>query len=104
MYDKAKIWVEGGAGGNGSISFRREAHVPRGGPDGGDGGHGGDVVLVCDPSLRDLAPLRRQAHVRAPRGRHGQGKDRHGARGEDAVVRVPPGTQVAAADGSLVDL
>ena len=56
MYDKAKIWVEGGAGGNGCICFRREAHVPRGGPDGGDGGHGGDVVLVCDPSGAISAP------------------------------------------------
>ncbi len=104
MYDHARIHVEGGRGGDGVISFRREAHVPKGGPDGGDGGHGGDVVLVCDGSLRDLASLRRQPHVRAERGRHGRGKDRHGARGEDAVVLVPPGTQAEALDGSRIDL
>ena len=69
MNDRAKIWVEAGAGGNGSVSFRREAHVPRGGPDGGDGGHGGDVVLVCDPSRRDLGSLRGSKHFRAGRGR-----------------------------------
>jgi GTP-binding protein len=104
MYDKAKIWVEGGAGGNGSISFRREAHVPRGGPDGGDGGHGGDVVLVCDPSRRDLGALKGSKHFRAQRGRHGEGSNRHGARGEDREIPVPPGTQATAVDGSAVDL
>jgi len=104
MYDKAKIWVEGGAGGNGSISFRREAHVPRGGPDGGDGGHGGDVVLVCDPSRRDLGALRGSKHFRAQRGRHGEGSNRQGARGEDLEIPVPPGTQAAAVDGSAIDL
>jgi GTP-binding protein len=104
VYDKAKIWVEGGAGGNGSISFRREAHVPRGGPDGGDGGHGGDVVLVCDASKRDLGALRGSKHFRAQRGRHGEGSNRHGARGEDMEIPVPPGTQATAADGSLIDL
>jgi GTP-binding protein len=104
MYDKAKIWVEGGAGGNGSISFRREAHVPRGGPDGGDGGHGGDVVLVCDPSKRDLAALKGSKHFRAQRGRHGEGSNRHGARGEDREIPVPPGTQASAVDGSRIDL
>jgi GTPase len=104
MYDKAKIWVEGGAGGNGSISFRREAHVPRGGPDGGDGGHGGDVVLVCDPSKRDLAALRGSKHFRAQRGRHGEGSNRQGARGEDREIPVPPGTQASAVDGSRIDL
>lgn len=104
MYDKAKIWVEGGAGGNGCISFRREAHVPRGGPDGGDGGHGGDVVLVCDPSRRDLGALRGSKHFRAQRGRHGEGSNRHGARGEDLEIPVAPGTQATAVDGSLVDL
>lgn len=104
MYDKAKIWVEGGGGGNGSISFRREAHVPRGGPDGGDGGHGGDVVLVCDPSRRDLGALRGSKHFRAQRGRHGEGSNRHGARGEDLEIPVPPGTQAGAVDGSRIDL
>jgi len=104
MYDKAKIWVEGGAGGNGCISFRREAHVPRGGPDGGDGGHGGDVVLVCDASKRDLGALKGSKHFRGERGRHGEGSNRHGARGEDREVLVPPGTQVEAVDGSRIDL
>lgn len=104
MYDKAKIWVEGGAGGNGCISFRREAHVPRGGPDGGDGGHGGDVVLVCDGSKRDLGALKGSKHFRAQRGRHGEGSNRQGARGEDREIPVPPGTQAVAVDGSEIDL
>jgi GTPase len=104
VYDRAKIWVEGGAGGNGCISFRREAHVPRGGPDGGDGGHGGDVVLVCDPSRRDLGPLAGGKHFRAGRGRHGEGSNRHGARGEDREIAVPPGTQGETVDGASVDL
>jgi GTP-binding protein len=104
IYDKAKIWVEGGAGGNGSISFRREAHVPRGGPDGGDGGHGGDVVLVCDASKRDLGALKGSKHFRGRRGRHGEGSNRHGARGEDVEILVPPGTQARAVDGSEIDL
>lgn len=104
MYDKAKIWVEGGAGGNGCVSFRREAHVPRGGPDGGDGGHGGDVVLVCDASRRDLGGLRGSKHFRAGKGAHGEGSNRHGARGEDREIRVPAGTQAEAVDGSQVDL
>jgi GTPase len=104
MYDKAKIWVEGGAGGNGCVSFRREAHVPRGGPDGGDGGHGGDVVLVCDLSRRDLGALRGSKHFRAARGRNGEGSNRHGARGEELEIPVPAGTQAESVDGSRVDL
>ena len=104
MYDKAKIWVEGGAGGNGCISFRREAHVPRGGPDGGDGGHGGDVVLVCDASKRDLGALKGSKHFRAQRGAHGEGSNRHGARGEELAIPVPAGTQAMTVDGSAVDL
>jgi GTPase len=104
LYDRAKIHVEGGAGGNGCVSFRREAHVPRGGPDGGDGGRGGDVVLECDPSRRDLASLHRSRHFRARRGGHGQGKQRHGARGEDRVIPVPPGTQVDGLQGRRYDL
>jgi GTPase len=104
MYDKAKIWVEGGAGGNGCVSFRREAHVPRGGPDGGDGGHGGDVVLVCDASRRDLGALRGSKHFRAARGKNGEGSNRHGARGEELEIPVPAGTHAEAVDGSRVDL
>jgi GTP-binding protein len=94
LYDRAKIYVEGGRGGDGCVSFRREAHVPRGGPDGGDGGRGGDVVLVSDPSRRDLAGMRHSRHFRAGRGGHGQGKQRHGPRGKDREIPVPPGTQV----------
>jgi len=84
--------VRGGAGGNGAISFRREAHVPKGGPDGGDGGDGGNVLLVCDPSRRDLGEFHRGAHFKADRGGHGEGANRHGATAPDLEVRVPPGT------------
>ena len=104
MYDKAKIWVEGGAGGNGCVSFRREAHVPRGGPDGGDGGHGGDVVLVCDASKRDLGALKGSKHFRAQRGAHGEGSNRHGATGDDLEIPVPAGTQAMTVDGAAIDL
>ena len=104
LYDKARIFVQAGGGGNGAMSFRREAHVPKGGPDGGDGGRGGDVVLVCDDSLRDLQSFKRRAHYKAQRGRHGEGSQRHGAAGETLVVRVPPGTQVTAEDGTVHDL
>ncbi|MET0559970.1 MAG: GTPase ObgE [Solirubrobacterales bacterium] len=104
MDDKAKVWVEGGAGGNGCVSFRREAHVPRGGPDGGDGGHGGDVVLVCDASRRDLGALRGSKHFRAKRGGNGEGSNRHGGRGDDLEISVAPGTQAEAVDGSAIDL
>src|SRR3954465_2194153 len=103
LYDKARIFVQGGTGGNGVVSFRREAHVPHGGPDGGDGGRGGDVQLVCDDSLRDLQTFKRKAHYKAGRGRHGEGSNRHGAEGEDLLVRVPPGTQVTTEDGALYD-
>ena len=94
FHDRARIFVRGGAGGNGVVSFRREAHVPKGGPDGGDGGRGGDVVLVADPSLRDLSGFRRGAHFKARRGGHGQGANKHGATPELLEVRVPPGTVV----------
>jgi GTPase len=94
FHDRATIHVRGGGGGNGVVSFRREAHVPKGGPDGGDGGRGGDVVLLCDPSLRDLSSFRRGAHFKAARGGHGQGANKHGATPEPLEVRVPPGTTV----------
>jgi GTP-binding protein len=92
--DRAKIFVAGGAGGNGVVSFRREAHVPKGGPDGGDGGRGGDVALVVDPSLRDLAAFKRGSHFKAARGGHGQGANKHGATPDRLDVRVPAGTVV----------
>jgi GTPase len=104
LADRARIEVRAGAGGNGCLSFRREAHVPKGGPDGGDGGRGGDVVLRCDDSLRDLQSFKRRAHYRAERGGHGQGAQRHGADGAAMVVRVPPGTQVTRWDGTRYDL
>jgi GTP-binding protein len=104
LYDKARIFVQAGRGGDGCLSFRREAHVPRGGPDGGDGGHGGDVVLRCDDSLRDLQSFKRRAHYKADRGRHGEGAQRHGADGLDLIVGVPPGTVATLEDGTVHDL
>src|SRR3954451_4870276 len=104
LYDKARIFVQGGTGGNGVTSFRREAHVPHGGPDGGDSGRGGDVVLGCDDSMRDLQWCKRCPHQKAKRGGHGEGALRHGARGEDVVVRVPPGTQAALGDRTTYGL
>src|SRR5213078_2903568 len=104
LSDKARIFVQAGRGGDGCMSFRREAHVPRGGPDGGDGGHGGAVVLLCDDSLRDLQSFKRRAHYKADRGRHGEGAQRHGADGPDLIVRVPPGTVATLEDGTVHDL
>jgi GTPase len=94
LHDRARINVKAGAGGDGCMSFRREAKVPRGGPDGGDGGRGGEVVLVCDESLRDLHGFRRRAQYHAGRGGHGEGALKHGADGETLTIRVPPGTEV----------
>jgi GTPase len=94
LYDRATIHIEAGGGGNGCVSFRREAHVPRGGPDGGDGGRGGDVVLIADPGLRDLSQFRHKRHFKARRGSHGEGSQRHGASGGDLELRVPVGTTV----------
>lgn len=99
MHDRARIHVRAGAGGDGCMSFRREAKVPRGGPDGGDGGRGGEVVLVCDSSLRDLHAFRRRAQYHAGRGGHGQGALKHGADGETLTIRVPPGTEARGTGG-----
>jgi GTP-binding protein len=105
MHDRARIYVQAGGGGDGCLSFRREAHVPKGGPDGGDGARGGDVVLVCDDSLRDLQSFRRRSQFKARRGGHGQGSQRHGAQGETLEIRVPPGTEVIVEeDGTRFDL
>jgi GTP-binding protein len=105
MQDRARIHVQAGAGGDGCLSFRREAHVPKGGPDGGDGGRGGNVVLVCDDSLRDLEAFRRSSHFKAGRGGHGEGSLRHGADGTVLELVVPPGTEVLVeSDASRHDL
>src|SRR5512136_2582352 len=90
--DQVKILVKGGDGGNGCVSFRREAHVPRGGPDGGTGGKGGDVVLVAVSHQNTPLPLRYQAEHRAERGEHGGPGNRTGGDGADRAVPVPPGT------------
>ena len=96
--------MQAGAGGDGSASFRREAKVPRGGPDGGDGGRGGDVIVLCDESLRDLQSFRRRSHHAAGRGGHGEGSLRHGAEGQTLRLRVPPGTQITGPDEEEGDL
>jgi GTP-binding protein len=92
--DRAKINVKGGKGGNGCISFRREKYVPRGGPDGGNGGLGGTVILEASDSLSTLNAFRFKHHFKAERGRHGQGKQKDGKSGKDLIVKVPCGTQI----------
>ncbi|MDH4140790.1 MAG: GTPase ObgE, partial [Coriobacteriia bacterium] len=96
--DEATIVVRGGDGGAGCTSFRREAHVPKGGPDGGDGGRGGNVTLEADASVSNLLAYRYKRHYKAQRGTHGQGSQRNGARGEDTVLKVPLGTVIRDAD------
>jgi GTP-binding protein len=96
--DEIDIFVKGGDGGAGCVSFRREKFVPRGGPDGGDGGDGGSVYLEADPALATLLDFRYQRHYHAERGQHGEGANRHGASGDDRIVRVPPGTVVTDRD------
>jgi len=96
--DQAKIYVRAGPGGNGSVSFRREKFVEFGGPDGGDGGRGGDVVVECVANLNTLLDFRYQQHFKAQKGGHGMGKNRTGAKGADVVLKVPPGTQILEED------
>ena len=100
--DEARIHLEAGRGGDGAVAFRREKFVPKGGPAGGDGGHGGDVVLVVDSGLNTLMDFRHQRHFRAESGRGGEGSDRYGRGGADLVVRVPPGTRVLDDEGHLL--
>ncbi len=102
FHDRAHVHVQAGRGGDGGLSFRREKYVPKGGPDGGDGGRGGDVVVSVDPGLRDLSAFRRIRHVKAGRGGSGRGSKKHGADGDDAELHVPVGTQVVDSDGRLV--
>jgi GTP-binding protein len=106
FYDQVKIRVEGGAGGNGCVSFRREKYVPLGGPNGGNGGSGGNVYLEADRHLNTLISFQGRRHFKAERGGHGQGKDRQGAKGKDITLAVPPGTLVRDAESEelLADL
>lgn len=100
--DEVRIHVQAGDGGNGAASFRREKYRPKGGPDGGNGGDGGSVILRVTPGVATLAELGHHPHQRADRGTHGQGSDRHGATGADRIVAVPAGTVVRDADGEVL--
>jgi len=104
--DEAKVYVQSGAGGNGCVSFRREKFIEFGGPNGGDGGKGGDVIVEAVTGLNTLIDYRYQQHFKAKAGGNGMGKDRHGANGKDVVLKVPVGTQVYEEDGEtlLADL
>ncbi|KAK0608265.1 hypothetical protein LWI29_028078 [Acer saccharum] len=101
-FDRAKIYVKSGDGGNGVVAFRREKYVPFGGPSGGDGGRGGNVYVEVDDSMNSLLPFRNSMHFRAGRGSHGQGKMMNGAKGEDSVIKVAPGTVIREAGKSEV--
>lgn len=100
--DQAKIYIRSGDGGAGCISFRREKFIEFGGPDGGDGGRGGDVWAECVDGLNTLIDYRYQQHFKAKKGEHGMGKNRHGAKGSDVVLKVPAGTEILDEDGETV--
>ncbi len=100
--DEAKIYIKAGDGGRGSISFRREKFIPDGGPDGGNGGKGGDVIVVCANDLNTLIDYRYQQHFKAKGGINGMGKQRHGKQGDPLVLKVPPGTQIFSEDRTLL--
>jgi GTP-binding protein len=94
FFDQAKIFVKGGDGGNGMVAFRREKYIPEGGPYGGDGGRGGNVILRVDEGLRTLVDFRYKRHHKADKGENGASKNMHGRKGEDLTIRVPMGTVV----------
>src|SRR6476620_7965174 len=96
--DQTKVYVKGGDGGNGMVAFRREKYVPKGGPAGGDGGKGADVIFEVEEGLRTLMDFRYQRHFKAPRGEHGMSKNQHGKNSKDMIVKVPPGTVVMDAE------
>jgi GTPase len=100
--DQAKVYVLSGDGGNGAVSFRREKFIEFGGPDGGDGGKGGDVIVECVANLNTLLDYRYKQHFRAKKGGHGMGQNRTGARGADVILKLPPGTQIFEADGETL--
>lgn len=97
--DQAKVYVSSGAGGNGAVSFRREKFIEFGGPNGGDGGKGGDVIAECVANLNTLLDYRYQQHFKAKKGGNGMGQNRSGAGGADVVLKLPPGTQIFEEDG-----
>jgi GTP-binding protein len=100
--DEAKIWVKAGDGGNGSVSFRREKYIPKGGPDGGDGGKGGDVFFVTDPNLDTLMDFAGKHHWQAQSGEPGSTNNKTGADGDDLIIKVPPGTLIYDTDLDLL--
>ncbi len=100
--DLAKIYIKAGDGGDGCIGFRREKFIEFGGPDGGDGGKGGDVWVECVQNLNTLIDYRYQQHFKAERGVNGMGRNRAGANGKDVIIKVPPGTEVLAEDQETV--
>jgi GTP-binding protein len=102
MLDKVKIYVESGAGGNGTVAFRREKYVPKGGPAGGDGGRGGDVILKVNPAYNTLSMFSRKVHFKAARGENGQGSNKTGSSSENIIIEVPPGTVVRDAETNEV--
>ena len=106
FFDEAKVFVQAGDGGNGAVAFRREKYVPYGGPSGGHGGKGGDVVFTVGPHLNTLISFKKRSHFKAESGEHGRGKKQHGKSGEDWVIAVPPGTVVHDAESgdALADL
>src|SRR3990170_4622456 len=100
--DQAKVYVRAGDGGNGAVSFRREKYIEFGGPDGGDGGRGGDVIMECVANLNTLLDYRYKQHFKAKKGGHGKGQNRTGAKGADVVLKLPPGTQIIDEDGATL--
>src|SRR5580700_7908135 len=102
--DSARVYIRSGDGGAGCLSFRHEKFIEFGGPDGGDGGRGGDVIAECAAGLNTLVDYRYQQHFKAATGMHGMGKNRAGAKGADAILNVPAGTQIFDEEGLLADL
>src|SRR6185295_10688399 len=96
--DRIRVFAQAGEGGRGCVSFRREKFIPHGGPDGGDGGRGGDVWVVAVEGLNTLIDYRYKQHFKAETGTHGMGRERNGAAGEDVILKVPVGTQILSED------
>jgi GTP-binding protein len=102
LIDEVKVNIQSGKGGNGCISFRREKYIPYGGPNGGDGGKGGDVIISSDPNINTLAHFRFKHHFKAQNGQHGMGSNKSGKAGEDVILKVPFGTQIFSDDGEIM--